>query len=610
MRRTVYILIITLFATLSVSFAQKLKLTNYYDTQNKIIKEVYQLQDSTLNGSYIGYFITGKVRVKGQYKRNKPVGIWEYFYENGNIKMRGELRNNSNYGPWEYFHENGKKSMEGKILNGLRQGLWRFYYPSGKLTSDGIYINNFRSGEWNYYYEDGSKLGVGNYKRGKGLYTEFYPNGNKFMEGIKDNGRSQGNWSIYFEDGKLQALGDYRDGLKEGVWQYFYKNGLVQSEGIYKDDMQSGDWTYYGPSGNMSSKGKLVEGMRDGYWVIFDEKGGLKGEGDFAKGNGFYRELYPDGNIKIEGNIVNELKNGKWSFYYPTGELEGDCIYQNGQGKYVGYYMNGVKKMSGQMDDDIMIGIWELFEPDGSLAGYYRPYYDKDGPIFELETAVAKPKGVSEYKDRRISEFRFKRKKFTPFKPKLNEFKGLIFAYNPFAVFLGDLPVGLEYYVQERLGHEVLFSLKRDPFFKPETDIGLNEDYSRGYAISLRQKYYFPHTKIGILYIGQELRYTATRHKATILDNNDPPSPQALKIEEKKYEYSILLGTRLVKDLNSKGITADIFVGIGTGFRDYSQDFPSNTATDEVFKDVKLGSVPLSFRLGINFGYIFGLKGK
>lgn len=602
------IIIILLFVGVGVSFGQKIKLTNYYDEQSKIIKEIYQVQDSALNGSYVGYYKTGKVRVKGQYRRNVPVGMWVYYYENGNLKMRGELRNNSNYGPWEYFHENGKKSMEGKILNGLRQGKWKLYYESGKLKSEGIYINNFRSGEWNYYYEDGSKLALGNYRRGVGLYTEFYPNGEKFMEGMRANGKNQGNWSIYYDDGKLQAIGDYKDGVKEGFWQYFHKNGLVQSEGEYLNDKQNGEWVFYNEEGQVTSKGKLSDGQRDGFWVIFGDDGIIKGEGDFIKGDGFYRELYPNGTIKIEGNIVKELKHGKWSFYYLSGELEGECTYFNGKGKYVGYYKNGVKKMSGQMDDDTMVGIWELYEPDGTLAGYYRPIYDKDGPAFELETAVAKAKPASENKERNLSDFRFKKRKFTPFKPKLNEFKGLILSYNPFAVFLNDLPVGLEYYAQERLGHEVLFNLRRDPFFKSESSIGLNESYSRGYSISLRQKYYFNQGLLGQPYIGQELRYSSTNYKATIPDPNDPPSPKALKIEERKYEYSILLGLRMVKNLNSGGITADLFVGVGTGYRDTSQDFQSTPTTDEVFKDVKLGSVPLAFRAGVNFGYIFSLR--
>jgi len=325
---------------------------------------------------------------------------------------------------------------------------------------------------------------------------------------------------------------------------------------------------------------------------------------------GVYKEYYPSGQLKVTGKIIHGKKNGKWNYYYLTGEIEGESIFVNNQGKYIGYYRDGIKKMTGKMDNELMVGLWELYENNGTLTGYYRPFYDEKGPVFKLEQQAKQGKMPGVWKERRLSDFRFHKKKFTPFKPNLNEFKGFIIAYNPFALLLDQFPVSIEYYAEERLGHEIQFNLIRNPFFTKDKNVALNKSFTRGYSFALKQKFYRPTTKIGSFYFAHEFRITKVEHRANIIDSGDPPLPSVIDAEELKYEYSIIFGKRFIKEMNASSFTADLFIGVGTGFRNFNQNYPNDPNYDEIFKDVKMGNVPFALRFGLNLGYIIGLGGR
>ena len=88
----------------------------------------------------------------------------------------------------------------------------------------------------------------------------------------------------------------------------------------------------------------------------------------------------------------------------------------------------------------------------------------------------------------------------------INEYKGIIVGTNPLAVFIGQLPVSVEYYIEERLGYEFQATILRDPFFKPASDVKVNKVYDRGFNLSVRQKFYHPEGSFGMFYFGHEVR--------------------------------------------------------------------------------------------------------
>ena len=576
---------------------------SFHDEDNKKIKEIYHVQDTfsnVLEGTYLSYHINGNMESRGQFSNNETVGEWEFYYETGKLRMIGNLKPGSNNGYWQYYFENGQKSMEGEISDKKRKGEWKIYYESGELKEQGNFEDNKREGIWTGYYEDGNKKSETNYAFGKGKTTEYHATGEKKAKGFKSGTKNTGRWQYYFESGKLQAEGAYQNGKKVGSWVYYHENGQVSARGEYVNDEAEGEWLYYHDNGQISSKGEFVQGKKSGYWGIFEDDGSLKGQTEYKNGSGIYTEFYPDSTVKIRGMIVKGKNQGVWRYYYRDKKLEGVCDFVDGRGEYFGYYPDGTLQTKGIIDNGQKVGRWELYRNDGTLSGYYRPIYNEKELV---PTEATQPRVVREYG---VGEYRFKRKKFDYFDPKINEFQGVIVQSNPFLSFLGRVPFGVEFYLQERLGYEVEFEGIRDPFYMADEDVALNEVFDRGYSLAIRQKFYNSDKRYGLWYFGHEIRFTNLSHYANVNVEPFPGDIMRASASERKIEYSIILGYRLMQSTTGKGFTVDSFVSIGTGFRDFKIDRDFNN----VFEDVNQNTLTLAFNFGLNIGYTFALGPK
>jgi len=351
----------------------------------------------------------------------------------------------------------------------------------------------------------------------------------------------------------------------------------------------------------------LREGKKEGYWKIFDENGRFKAEGVFEQNDGKYTEYYETGNIKAEGNIVDGKNHGLWIYYYEDGTKEGECEYINGNGEYIGYYTDGSIKMKGMIKDGVNVGLWELYKGNGQLAGYYRPYYEESKPIYKLVE-----KNPSRRGDYVKPEYKFKSYKSRYFDPVINEYKGVILATNPLATFIGQLPLSFEYYIEERLGYEVLGTILRDPFYTSSDNIELNEVFDRGFNISIKQKFYHPEGSFGMFYFGHEVRLTSLNHYSNVIDSLSLPySPEKINANETKFEYALFVGDRWMRLFgeryknNSLGFTIDAYIGFGFGYRLFEKKYPNNPDFDQVFKNINDSKFVISPRIGFNFGFIF-----
>ena len=600
-----FLLTIILIFSFAVSVAQSITRYTYHDGDKNQLKEIFQVRDTIsniLHGSYLSYHLNGKLESKGQFSDNETSGVWEFYYETGKLKMRGELIDNLNHGKWEYFFESGEKSMEGEIRERRREDLWKFYYENGTLKSEGAFQKNKRLGPWKYYYEDGNLKGTITYQGNQGTYVEYYSSGEKRGEGPKVGTKNDGKWKYYYKLGEtLQAEGYYSGGNKTGVWRYYHINGQIATVGRYEKDKQQGGWTYYHYDGSVRAKGEYIDGTKEGYWNLLYPDGTLKGEVNYEEGTGQYKEYYPTGELKVTGRIVHEQNQGEWKYYYKDGTPEGECNFVDSRGLYVGYHANGKVKTKGVIEDNNKkVGKWELYKEDGSLAGYYRPFYQSK--ISDKDLAkIKRPK-----KPQGIADYVYKRRRFTYFEPGINEFHGLIVGANPLATFFGKLPAALEFYYQERLGYEFEFEAIRDPFYRSGSKVALNDLYKRGYAVAVKQKFYQPDGSWGMWYFGHELRFANLDHFANINSDANPEDRIVVSAQEQKIEYVLLLGYRIMAVTNEPGFTLDIFGGVGTGYRSFTQD----KAYEDVFDALPQNNIPLTLRLGINFSYTFSFGKK
>lgn len=569
----------------------------YHDAEKKHRKEVYQVKDTlrnTLHGQYISYFLNGNVESRGQFTNNETTGVWEFFYETGNLKMRGILKQNANYGLWEYFYESGQKSMRGNVNGRNREGEWITYYESGQVKELGEYVNNKRQGLWKNYFEDGALKGEIEYTNDAGRYTEYYRSGKILAEGPRTGTMNVGLWRFYNEDGTLGSQGEFVNGKKQGEWKHYYPEGTIESRGKYTHDQRSGPWEEYFGDGRVRSLGTYTGGNRTGVWKSFYPDGKPRGEVTYTDTKGEHREYYPSGKLKSRGNTVNEKRQGQWMFFYEDGRKEGECHYNNDKGTYHGYFPNGALQTKGLMNGDLKTGTWEIYQEDGTLSGYYRPFYDNRA----LSEEIVSLAGASH-----IKKATRRGKSLTHFQPRVGEFRGLIVGGNPLMVFAGRLPLGVEFYLQERLGHEFEFTGIRDPFFKRDLAVPAGDKFERGYSVCIKQKLYNP-LKTGMWYFGHEIRFTNYGHFI-----NQPITASSSELftfssVEQRIEWGMLLGYRISQSNVRGGFTVDAFVSGDIGYRGFDVD--PNFST--YFADINQSRFSTTFHFGVNFGNVFSFR--
>ncbi len=571
----------------------------YHDTDKKNLKEIFQVKDTfrnILHGRYISYFLNGNMESKGQFVNNETTGVWEFFYETGNMKMRGILRQNSNYGLWEYFFENGSKSMEGTINGKNKEGEWKIYYESGELKELGMYIDNKRSALWKTYFEDGAVRGEIEYTDDHGRYTEYYHSGKVLAEGPRSGPRNVGHWRFFAEDGTLESEGGYVNGKKNGQWEYKYPSGKTSASGVFENDEAVGKWNYFFEDGTTSTTGEFVGGKKDGYWASFNNNGSVKSEITFNEGSGEYREFYPDGKLKVKGVVENGMNQGKWEYFFNDGKLEGQCEFDRGKGIYYGYYPNGTLQTKGTVENDLRVGTWELYEQDGKLSGYYKPIYENRALVNEINSLLTKSRTPT------TTTSKAARKGFNYFQPRFPEYRGVIMEGNPILMFMGMLPFGIEFYNQERLGHQFEFEGIRNPFFTRDRDVVQNKIFKRGYSISLREKFYNP-AGFGMWYFAHELRFTNAGHFSNI-EFRSSSNLITVSASEQRAEYGLLVGARLMQERDGDGLTIDAYTGYSLGYRKFDVD----PMFEGVFSNVNQDKFAQTFRFGLNIGFAFSFS--
>ena len=620
------LLFVSPFLGLSLpSYAQP-SVTLYYDSEQRIPKETFQVAEANptlLDGAYTAYFTDGSVKTKGQYVNNQATGFWEYFYENGKPKMRGILENNQNAGPWEYFFESGQLQMTGAVYDSTRQGPWRFYYENGPLKQEGTFEEGKKTGTWKEYFEDGALKSKAVYRHDTTYYQAFYVTGPLQLEGIKVQDKNEGRWKHYYESGNPQAEGEYRAGIRQGPWKFYYPNGNLSSVGDFLDGSPVGKWTYYYENGTVSAEGAERDGVKEGYWKLYHSDGDFKGEAIFNQGDGTYREYYQGGALKVKGRIVDGVNQDKWQYYYPDGTLEGECVFKNGRGTYFGYYPDGALKMKGTVANGERTGVWELYKPNGNLAGYYKSVYENDEPSFQALEEFADSEETKEKGDTGTEnpDYLYRKKKsLRYFEPKINERQRFILGINPMALLVHRLSLGWEYYLQERLGYEAEVGIFRNPFFMGGQEVVKNTAYQRGFFINVKQKFYHPDSRAGMFYFGHQVGLDYLYHHANLAAATSPGGPlhlpqTELLAKEQRLSYALLIGTRLIKDADmanarivrdrhARGLTFDLFGGLGIGYRLlHSRNEAGSLGAKIIEKEKNKTFIPFYF--GATVGYAF-----
>ncbi len=623
MKNLWYITFLLVFLSGSLSLKGQQLVTRWHDADSTKPKERFYVTDQgTLDGKYIAYFENGNKKMEGSYKGNVPTGEWDYFFENGRLRMRGQMGAGGS-AEWTYYYENGAHKMKGTTVNGKRQGQWTFYYENGIEHKTGLYLDGEKRGTWKHYYESGHLKSQTVYEPEGALHREFFENGKRKAEGKLVDGKPQGVWKYYDEEGKLVAEGGEQNGNREGNWKFYYPDGKVATEGNYVAGQKDGLWKTYHQNGNVASEGNMEDGQMQGSWKLFHENGAFKGETQYSNGNGEYKEYYANGKLKVEGRLKNGEKEGSWTYYSKDGTVEGKCDYANGAGHYKAFYKDGTVKQEGPMEGDKRVGRWTLYNEKGEVAGHLvmldqegdAPLLDPENQTNTLEADSTQSAGNEEKKEDKKSVKRPSGKRSglrlnirSHFVKRRNEFRGLILSFNPLGLVRNQMPVTLEYYIQDRLGYALTYRLHRGPFFQVASDIPEDKVYSRGHSISVDQRLYtlkkrpYRDQKGQLFYFAHQLRYRQLSYFVKATMEQDKAIP---RLDEYSVEYAWKVGIRLLGPVSEPGFTFDINIGGGVGYRYQEEQFVKTKSSQDLFKNVADEPFYLTPRFELGFGYLF-----
>jgi len=174
------------------------------------------------------------VRYKGQFKNDKPVGKFVYYYPSNTVKTIMIHDEGSNRTEAFYYHENNELIAHGIYRDQKKDSIWTHFLPTGHYSYSETYKNGELNGERITYY--GPE--VTDTKTKIVLRKANY-----------SNGRLNGEFIEYFADGIVKAKGQYVDGVFDGTIVKNHPNGRPMITERWKGRRKHGWWTTYDEGG-------------------------------------------------------------------------------------------------------------------------------------------------------------------------------------------------------------------------------------------------------------------------------------------------------------------------------------------------------------------------
>lgn len=183
---------------------------------------------------------------KGQFKDDKPVGKFHYYYESSNVKAiitHNAVQPGRSFA--YFYHENGNVMSYGIYRGMKKDSVWINLTPSGRLSTVETYKNDLLNG-----------------------ITKIY-----FLPEDPDD-KSQ----------LLASTATYKDGILDGEYKEFFLNQKVKTKGNYVNNKQHGPWEEFHVNGNRAATYRYKDGKKHGYAIAYDESGKRLGEAFYYEG--------------------------------------------------------------------------------------------------------------------------------------------------------------------------------------------------------------------------------------------------------------------------------------------------------------------------------------
>lgn len=202
----------------------------------------YSAQITDANGKKQGYWKkkdekTNKLIYEGEFKDNKPVGRFKYYYPNDSVKAIMDFKSGGTVSYAKLFHMNGGRMGDGKYIGEAKDSAWTYYDESGKLLSKEFYVKGKKDGVSYVYLPNGKLAEETSYKMDvkHGPFKQYLDGKNLRGQGNYVNGQLDGKATYYYPNGIEVATGFYKNGNKNGPWIYKEESGKIKERELYKD---------------------------------------------------------------------------------------------------------------------------------------------------------------------------------------------------------------------------------------------------------------------------------------------------------------------------------------------------------------------------------------
>ena len=166
----------------------------------------------------------------GNFKDDKPIGQFTYFYESGKTKIIMDFKDDGKTSYAKMYHESGYLMARGKYINREKDSTWTQYDDRGIIS----YQEDYKTGKLHgqrvvFYWKNGVRHGE---------YKKFHPNSNLAEEGNYVDGNKNGVIKHYHPNGKLSMIERYKYAVKHGYQIAYDNTGKQTGYKLYWEGVQ------------------------------------------------------------------------------------------------------------------------------------------------------------------------------------------------------------------------------------------------------------------------------------------------------------------------------------------------------------------------------------
>jgi len=222
--------------------------------------------------------------------KGRKQGIWQKTYPKSEVlQYKGQFRDDKPVGTFEFYYPGGQLKAIIEHLSDGRHARATYYFENKMLMTEGFYLDQKKDSTWVNYNEEGLVLAVESFKKDKlsGKKVIYYLEDQIETEKLNPlsvanykNDTLHGDYREYFSTGKLKQIGKYENGKIVGEWKEYYPNGSIFKVSKFKYDRLHGWSISYTKDGEESGKilyqnGEKLTGKELDSFLKLCEKNGI-----------------------------------------------------------------------------------------------------------------------------------------------------------------------------------------------------------------------------------------------------------------------------------------------------------------------------------------------